>query len=154
MSESDGHKPQIYHPRAAAAGLELIKNLSIQEIWSSLYRGRGDCLRRAKLSLATSRFAPGLARTGSYPRALAQRYRDEQAAVSPLNQQCHLLVVLLHHFPQLRDALHRCAIDGKNHIARLDAGLGSVALNVFDDQTAAHTGLLALIRIQRTHSQA
>src|SRR6266403_4759469 len=31
-------------------GLELIKNLSIQEIWSSLYRGRGDCLRRAKLA--------------------------------------------------------------------------------------------------------
>ena len=50
--------------------------------------------------------------------------RDEQADIAALNQQRNLLVMLVPHIAELRQAFQRRAIHGYHHVARLNASPG------------------------------
>ena len=69
----------------------------------------------------------------------------DDSSIAALYQQRNLLIMLLHHFAQLRDALHRSPIHRKHHIARLNAGFSRAALSIFDHQTAWDAGLPAFL---------
>ncbi len=93
---------------------------------------------------------------GQYRRhslALRQSDRHEQAGIAALNEQRHLFVVRGYDLAQLLDALHRSAVDGEHHVARLYAGIGRVTTRVLDQQASRHTGLFAFLRIERTDGQ-
>ena len=59
---------------------------------------------------------------------LPESYRHEHSNVTALYEQCDLLVVILHHFAQLRHGLHGLAVDRQHDVAGLYAGLGGAAL--------------------------
>src|SRR5580698_5408675 len=64
-----------------------------------------------------------------------QSDRNEQPSVAALDQQRDLLVVVLHHFAQLRHRLDRRPIDGEYDVTPLNARLGRPALRLFNHES-------------------
>src|SRR5437867_822794 len=83
-----------------------------------------------------------------------QIQRDEQAFAFALHQQRHGLRLAGEHALHLFDRADGLAIDGQQHIARLDAGARRGAAHVLDDEAVVELGLRLLFLRQRPHRQA